>query len=313
MPYINLVKGNETNSLEKEMFCRKVKLHPKNMSDTRKLLKYFGIVRWCYNQGVSVINDDNYKEIRNSLIEEEGKKGQITWKKFLRALIINKDSSAVKENPWLEEVGYDIKDGAISDLLSSMKACWTNMNKGNIDNFQIKYKSRKRNKSESLFFRRRWIQRKGNNLILKWPKSKPMVLKITEDVDVSQILCDCRLQRTWDNSFYLCIPYERKDEDVVMVDNQDQIKYTSSKIRVAAIDPGVRVFNTIFDVNNSCAYSVGDGDKSRLFRLAFCLDNLCSKISKENNKKIKRDMIRASKRLRNKIRLLVDEVHKQLA
>jgi putative transposase len=77
------------------------------------------------------------------------------------------------------------------------------------------------------------------------------------------------------------------------------------------LDPGVRAFLTGFDGQSFT--EIGKGDIGRINRLCTHLDKLMSRISLSRIPKQKQKMRKAASRLRNKIRNLVDEVHKQTA
>ena len=85
---------------------------------------------------------------------------------------------------------------------------------------------------------------------------------------------------------------------------------TNSQDKILAIDPGVRTFLTGFD--GQSFLEIGKGDMGRINRLCSHLDNLMSRISKAKGKQ-KAKMKKAAQRLRNKIRNLMDECHKQVA
>ncbi len=84
-------------------------------------------------------------------------------------------------------------------------------------------------------------------------------------------------------------------------------------LRVCALEPGVRTFQTVFAVNEGYALQVGDRDMNRIFRLYKAQDLLISEQTNERNSKRKSNLKRAVRRLRDRIRNLVDEVHKHLA
>ncbi|MEZ5670910.1 MAG: transposase [Thiotrichaceae bacterium] len=84
-----------------------------------------------------------------------------------------------------------------------------------------------------------------------------------------------------------------------------------AKTKVVAIDPGVRVFSTFYGTD-SCGF-LGQGDFSRIQRLAFHLDDLISRISKETNKQKLRKMKLTTARMREKIKNLADELHHKVA
>ncbi len=101
----------------------------------------------------------------------------------------------MQSNAWLKELGYDIRDDAVKDALTAMNGNWTKMENGTIDKFTLKFRSRKQNKSESLYFRKRWIVQRDNTLVLNWPRRKqPMELFTGRSAWRGDILMDCRLQ-----------------------------------------------------------------------------------------------------------------------
>ena len=53
---------------------------------------------------------------------------------------------------------------------------------------------------------------------------------------------------------------------------------TASSLRVAALDPGVRTFQTVFDASNECVVvEIGTGDLQRIYRLCKAADKLQSR------------------------------------
>ena len=92
-------------------------------------------------------------------------------------------------------------------------------------------------------------------------------------------------------------------EEVKQVDNQLD--------GVIAIDPGVRTFLTGFD--GQSFIEIGKGDIGRITRLCQHLDNLTSRLAKSNSSRQRQKMRKAAGRLREKIKYLIDECHKQAA
>jgi putative transposase len=79
---------------------------------------------------------------------------------------------------------------------------------------------------------------------------------------------------------------------------------------IIALDPGVRCFQTGFDGHRFIEF--GSGDIGRITRLCQHLDNLMSRISHNTGRK-RQSMRKAATRMRNKIRNLIDEAHRQIA
>jgi len=101
---------------------------------------------------------------------------QVCWTKFIRDTILNRGSTAVRNNPWLLETPYDIRDDVRKDLMTAMKGCWTKLRDGTIDKFKLRFRSWKKCKSETVHIRRRWITQTQNTIILKLPGQKKIEL-----------------------------------------------------------------------------------------------------------------------------------------
>jgi len=219
--------------------------------------KMFGIARKTYNHLVAITNND-YK------LEKT--------KKNLRSLVINDSSPFIQENPWVKECGYDIRDDSLKSFLTSLKGNFTKKKEGIQKKFQMHFRSIKKLKSESILFRSRWIKIEGKRIIMKWPKGPEISFPLKDEI--TSVLCDCRVKRTNLNQFYLCIPQEY---DEVRVETQDP-EIIQKPLRICSCDPGVRTFQTIYNVNNGEFIEVGNGDIRRIFRLCKYCDNLQSQI-----------------------------------
>jgi putative transposase len=109
---------------------------------------------------------------------------------------------------------------------------------------------------------------------------------------------DCRVMFKY-GRWYLLVPVSIQQHAEQSGENQ---------ARVAAIDPGVRTFATVFSHNGIA--QVGEGSFRRIVRLAHSLDKLLSEITKAKARKKKR-LKRAANSLRRKIRDLVEDMHYQ--
>jgi len=213
------------------------------------------------------------------------------------------DSKTIQENAWLKEVGYDVRDDAIKDFTTAIKGNHTKLREKTIEKFNMKFRSKKRMKSETFYLRKRWIVQTKNAILLRLPNTKPIVLWSGKRSWHNPIMMDCKFQRTNTGNYYLCIPHE------CGVDNQDPPK----NLRVCSLDPGVRTFQTIYDATNCCAYQVAPSDINKIMRLCTVLDKLASHISLSKKSKMRYRMRRVARKLRLRIQNLVNEVHKQLS
>ncbi len=272
------------------MKTTKIKVHVRNERDHERLRKLFGTVRFTYNQCVDYLRQN--KDVRAT-------------KKLLRSLFVNNDSELVKKNEWLLETGYDIRDDAISEFMTGMKGNFTKLKQKTQKFFKMNFKSKKRQRSETFYLRHRWIEQRDNTITLNLPKMSPIVLWTSKDINRAPILIDCKFQRAWTGDYYLCVPH------AYGVESQDSIKHEN--LRVCSLDPGLRTFQTIFDASDSCAYEIAPRDIQRIVRLCVGLDKLSSKRDTASDARRRYNYKRAFRRLAEKVRNLINEVHKQLA
>ena len=315
LPSINVdTKGKITHPKAKvpdvQVAATKIKLHPRNTHDRQVLKQTFGAARRVYNKCVSIANDPDTKtELAKTVDPNTGKPA--TMQQFLRYQVVNNESPYVTQNQWLLNIASDIRNAAMTDFIAAQKANFTQMKNKAITTFKMGYKSLKYLNSESFYVRRKYISQTNNSIIIKLPNQKKMVLWTGENAWHGTINMDCRLQRTWTNDYFLCIP------NAIEVENQDLITNNHSEeniiplLRVCALDPGVRTFQTMYDP--SSITQVGDGDMIRIVRMGVEQDRL---ISKHNNKETRSrrrcHLKRAVRRLRTRVQNIVNEVHKQL-
>jgi putative transposase len=107
---------------------------------------------------------------------------------------------------------------------------------------------------------------------------------------------DSRVVREY-NRWYLYVPQEIKQQ-----------QQTENQWRVAAIDPGIRTFATVF--SELGVAKIGEGSFQRLVRLCHSLDKLLGEITKATHKK-KQKLKKAASNIRRLIRNLVEDMHYQ--
>lgn len=158
-----------------------------------------------------------------------------------------------------------------------------------------------------------------------------------QEAEYNTFPMDCRLVRSWTNEYYLCVPLAYQPGSMVNtgntmhvdvssideqgVENQDPVSsskkdsHVKHPLRVCSLDPGVRTFNTVYDVNNGRATEIGKGDIGRIFRQCYWLDGMISAMGAPGVMKSKQrcNWRRAARRMGDKIRTLVGEVHRQAA
>ena len=322
VPLPSLKIGSDLSHLKQAPESRiraiKLKLRTRLHSDRHRLTDVFGIVRWTYNQTVALLKDPALPSKRLQMIDTASNK-PVTLLKYLRSEIVNNESALVLANPWLKNVGYDIRDAALNDAYTAYCTGVKKVANGTFRKFTLRFRSRKKTPTESLYLRSRWIvlrNDKKNRLDIKWPNQKtPMSLFLSNRANQQIVIeKDCRLQRTNQNTFYLCVPMTYPEPSARVVENQDHANHSTDGLRVCSIDPGVRTFQTIYDVTRGRLIDVAPRDIGKIIRLSCNVDKLISQKTHQLQRSTSRYQLnRAIKRARERIRCLIDEVHKQLA
>lgn len=185
-----------------------------------------------------------------------------------------------------------------SDLPEWVKQSPCHIRQNGIFDAHQAYKASKKAKFRSCRERNQTI--KFNNCNFKngrwYPnKTKKLDFKASEPIPDS---CPQATGLTWNKGrWFATFP-----EEVQSVDNQSD--------GIIALDPGVRCFQTGFDGHRFIDF--GKGDIGRVTRLCQHLDNFMSRISQSTGRK-GQSMRKAATRMRNKIRNLIDESHRQIA
>lgn len=200
--------------------------------------------------------------------------GKLIGKRKLRNIIMQSDLPE-----WVKQSPCHIRQNAIFDAHQAYKA-----------SSKAKFRScRERNQTIKFnncnFKSGRWYPNKTRNLNFK----------------ASEAIPDCCSQGTgltWNKGrWFATFPSETE-----ITNNHSD--------GVIALDPGVRCFQTGFDGHRFIEF--GKGDIGRITRLCQHLDKLISRISKATGRK-RQSMRKAAVRMRNRIRNLIDEAHKQIA
>jgi putative transposase len=136
-------------------------------------------------------------------------------------------------------------------------------------------------------------------------KDNQISFRLSEDLQQKDLLQEgCRIwYDTTLKHWYLLVPQEIPIK-----------KPETQRFLAVSIDPGVRTFVTYF--SPECSGYIGDGDFNKITRLCHSLDMICSKISKlkgKENAKKKSSHKRAKARIINKIKNLLQDIHKKTA
>lgn len=220
----------------------------------------------------------------------------------LRPEIMKSDETLEEDNPmfWQKEIPYHTRDEAIADVISAYEGCFTRLSKGQINHFDLKYKSKKRSSSEIIKVRENTInletmtffpRRLKNNK--KFRVRQRDIKKLKEGVNGNFII-----QKIKPGYWYFCLP--RVKEKPI---------YESSVYKSVFLDPGVRTFQTLYSPDGICG-KIKCSSKIRK------LDDRHAKLwsisdQKETSKKTKKNLRKRCAKIRKKMKNIIDNLHWQ--
>ena len=279
---------------------RKYKLHP-TTKQKEILRKMFGHTMWTYNKCVEAVQE----------------KGIRANKGNLRSYCVNADSELFKQNSWLKEAPYDVRDAGVDQFLHAYRSIQTHKKNGNISfsqGFMKKLhpgvKSRKitihnKHYGENKCF---YSSLLGTSPIRSFP---PLP-------DHNEVHFDMTMTLNWLGEFHLLIPhcYEKQ----VRVNTEEsglQSPLSRPLGTICAVDPGVRTFGTVYDPVRKCIVEWGSGAMGRIMRLAYYADDLRSRIDATGEKTVgarkRYRMRKAFRRMSYRIQNLIKEFHYRFA
>jgi len=237
-------------------------------------------------------------------------------RKYYRDLFVNKDSPAVQENPWLEDVPYDVRDGAVTDILHNLSTNFIKLKNRSIKTFRLSFRSKK-DKTQSIHIEKKHYHYKpktNSNVLYSnyWFKNEcePLSTCIQGISLPKKLECDSKLV------------YERANNRYVLAESVNYAVFDECRAKggdnqaafnpVIALDPGVRTFQTGYDPRGY-VFEFGKGDIGRIIRLCKHMDDLISRATKVPCRKRYRINRCALPRMRTKIQNLVMDLHRKLA
>ena len=259
--------------------CEKVPIYPSNIQ--RKIL-----FKWmeCYIK--------MYNEVIKFYKRKRQNKEKVTYNwKIIRSRFpeIKEFRNRIIDNSQIKGISYNTKihthtiDFAIQDACSKFKSCLTNLKRGNIKHFRIRY-LKKTKKSLILKLEKRMINKVTGKLCPRIFKDN---IKCGNNFKLKDIDCDFHIHYNGKtNRFTLLNPKKVIQED----------KSTTKKS--VAIDPGIRTFATTFS-NNECSKICNNLSEIILTEL--------KKIDKVSNNNKKKDKIKRKveqtyyKKINNKV------------
>lgn len=201
---------------------RKLRIYP--TPPQKKILKeWMRTTRWLWNKVLGRIREEDLEK---------------NFFKLRNKFVIAKDNPEVSE--WEKETPKDVRAGTVKELVTSYKSAFSNLRNGNINQFKIGFKSKKKCEYPTLTIPKSSITYKEKSLYIfktylkskfkigerknKWLKEKPD--------------CDCKLSFK-NGKWFLIVPCKMK------------IKEEYKRDTVISLDPGKRSFMTGYSEENT--------------------------------------------------------------
>ena len=281
--------------------ARKIKLFPS--PDQRKILKeWFGCSRFLYNRTIEMINQHRQNKTKIP-----------SWIEYKKTNTIDPNDQL---NAWQKDIPRHIRDEALHDAFQALS---TNLAKVKINpkhHFTLHFKKRK-TASDSIFIDRELVYLERRTVYPSFLGND--LFKAKHIKGIEKVEGDCRLVCEHGDQYYLMIT---TDKHIVSVDELNQTRTKPTRAELIALDPGERTFLTGFCPDRSQVVEIAPKDSARICRLCIHLDNMTSKLNDKqflkatypDHDKRRRHIQRfkkAMQRARNRIKNLVDEMHKK--
>jgi len=216
--------------------------------------------------------------------------------KEIRAMLVNDAVYEGTEQKWVLETPYDVRDAAMIEVMQAYGSNFANKHKNPSHIFKIKFRSRYAESQAITIHSKHW-KKAGVFHPKRWGKTP---LRAAEPLP-DRLTYDTKLVKDRLGRFFLC--------QILPLSETNHLPDE----KVIALDPGVRSFVTGYSPEGTLT-EWGNGDMKRIYRLCQTHARLQSRWDKKKGvKHQKRYRLRkAARRIRQKIRNLVDELHKKL-
>lgn len=240
-----------------------------------------GTTRFVYNKGLHAIKTEehttfNFQNLRNRFVTHKRRNGEI-----------NQEVS-----DWELETPKDIRAEGLRDLVKAYSTAITNLKRGNIDRFTMRYRSKKH--YQSIVIPKSALKIENKKLYMYKTFMNNNGLRMSKNGYSMIFEHDCRLQYKH-GDWYLIVP-------IKIQTNMNSTKNNG----IASLDPGVRTFQTIYSENHVVKIQQNNDVLNKLHEKLSLFQSLraSKRISRSH---YKRRIQRIYKRLDN----LIDELHFQ--
>ena len=275
----------------------KLRIYPTSAQKVA-LNQWVGASRFTYNQALSAVNNTTntlrgWMTLRNRFVTAKTNDGRV--------------NTFFNNKPWLSETPKSVRLQAVKEVCQNRKSCFTNKKNGNIEKFNIQYKSKKKEKQNgwSIGIEKNNVMRKEDKLFI-FPRilgemrisSKKQLKKL---IPGDKPCCDPRIQRNRYGEYYLLASIK-----------QNRLKENKKESEnIVSIDRGVKIFATCYDPRGKAIMYGKDVDKQFLDMLETLDDLISTRDVLPRKDKTRQKLDRRICSLRKKIMNCKNELHNQ--
>ena len=266
-----------------QLRTKKIRFYP-NKTQQSIFKSWIGTTRYVYNQCLAAILS--------------GEKAN--WKKLRNRFVTQKNNPHLKE--WEFNTPKDVRVGAIQDLCIASKSAFTNLRNGNISQFKLGFRSKRKESSilipsSAMKLIKDNTKTKRNLKLKMYSTYISSLIKLSNDPclnGLTEIKHDCRLSNE-NGKWFLCIPF----------DKQIDKNYIPPR-EVIASDPGVKSFHVLYSDNQVIDIEIKK-DKQILIHQKL---DLMQSLRKQKNIP-QRHYKRRRNKINYKLRNQIDDLHFQ--
>lgn len=211
--------------------------------------------------------------------------------------------------PWLRKCPKSVKQSAMHEAKQNYETCWTNFNRGNIQKFFIRFKSKKeaQKKGWVIGLEKANIKKENNSLFIFKTLLGEMRYYNTKQlhklIPNSRPLKDCKIQKSKFGEYFLIVPYTVRPKK----------QASTSPSNPVSCDTGIRKYVTTYAPNAKESFMLGNRWSTDIMQCLVTLDNLCSEKSKEKDPKKICKLNKRMINLRKKVYYKKQELKYQIA
>jgi transposase len=253
--------------------------------------KWSDASRFTYNKTINCLNNPknncfNWTKLRNRFVTSKTRRGTI--------------NTFFNNKQWLLDTPKSIRLSSVKEASKNLKACFTNLKNKNIHNFNLQFKSKKKEIQNGwcIGLEKNNVSKDGDKLTIfsdslgevRYARRK----QLHKLIQGKKPLKDPRIQKDRFGDYYILLVFEKKIK-----------KHSKIHKSVKSYDPGVNVFLTGYDPSGEASL-IGKGAGDKIISLLEELDDLISiKASKAKILKLRKKIYNLKKEMHNQVNNIV--------